>query len=165
MRTFPADKKITRSSTRGVWVYYYNDGARGFGHIGMIVEKKNGSKVRYSQGAINPRTMCVKIVIFRQVAKVEVQHYPPFTSVDFIVPNARLLKIPTAFPEKIEQAVEGYIARNKPYHSFTNNCACFIANSLNAADDVKIQKRFLPCSFYKEVKKFLSRQFQPARSL
>ena len=51
-------------------------------------------------------------------------------------------------PEQIQKAVNQYIADKTSYHVFTNNCADFVNDTLNAAEDVSVWDKTEPKDYF-----------------
>lgn len=115
-----------------IFVYLYKARADGFGHIGMVLKQKDGSYIRYSQAP---------------------KHFAR---------GSEIVGIPTKYLNKIQIAVNQYISSEDNYYNIiTNNCADFVNDSINAADDINVSDETKPIDYYVNlVKKYKGCQIQ-----
>jgi hypothetical protein len=137
-----------------VYVYLYQTRGDGHGHVGMVIEQKSGEFIRYSQAAENPNLQgweirkylinCIKV-------KVRTKTFSKHTNPSGFAKGAKIIRIPTKYPEKIQKAVNEYIAEKGCYNLVTNNCADFVNDTINAADDVSVWDKTIPNSYYQQL--------------
>jgi uncharacterized protein RhaS with RHS repeats len=125
-----------------VWVYNYRTGGRGHGHVGLIMPNNDGTYTRYSQGADDPGAPAWQLALWMRDAEVHKKNIP---SLD--MPGAELVMIPTKHNDQIQEAIDQYIKDNDKYHVVGNNCADFVNDSVNAADDINLPDRTIPNSY------------------
>jgi uncharacterized protein RhaS with RHS repeats len=126
-----------------VWVYDYRSAGSGYGHVGLIMPNDDGTYTRYSQGADNPNAPPWELIVPLHDAVVNKKNIPNLN-----MPGAELVRIPTENNEQIQKAIDDYIKADWPYNVVTNNCADFVNDSLNAADDVNLPDRTKPNSYF-----------------
>lgn len=137
-----------------VYVYLYVAGAGGHGHVGLIIEQKNGIYIRYSQAAENPNLHGwdrYEYLTWLQKVVVRTRIFPKLTPIQSLAPGSKMVRIPTAYPDSIQKAVNQYIADKTHYHVVTNNCADFVNDTINAASDVDVSDRTKPIDYYKQL--------------
>jgi hypothetical protein len=146
-----SDKKFL-----GVYVYIVEmKGGDPYGHVGLILQRKDGTYMRYSQAAANSnlhgfdRWQYLPIVS-QQVAVVR-QHRG--TSVMVLSAGGRAIRIPTEHPEQVQSAVDRYITHKSYYNVVTNDCAEFVNHVLNEAQDIKISGSPYPKHYFSELEK------------
>lgn len=138
-----------------VYAYLYKTRGDGHGHVGMIIEQKSGEFIRYSQAAENPNLQgwerrkyifnCIKV-------KVRIRTFSKHTNTKNIAKGAEIIRILTKYPKKIQKAVNDYIAEKGCYNLITNNCADFVNDTINAADDVSIWDKTIPNEYFEQLK-------------
>jgi RHS repeat-associated protein len=126
-----------------VWVYDYRAAGSGYGHVGLIMPNDNGTYIRYSQGADNPNAPPWQLIIPLHKAVVTTKNLP-----DLNMPGAEIVMLPTKHNSQIQEAIDAYIRADWPYNVVTNNCADFVNDSLNAADDLNLFDRTIPNSYF-----------------
>ena len=97
----------------------------------------DGSYTRYSQGARNTKASVKDLLLWKQDAVVHVKKISS-------LPGGEIVKIPTENNDQIQKAIDKYIKDNDKYHLIGNNCADFVNDNLNAADDVSLPDRTIP---------------------
>lgn len=63
-----------------------------------------------------------------------------------------MIRIPTKYTDSIQQAANEYIADNSYYHLVTNNCADFVNDTINAANDVDVSDKTIPTDYFMQLK-------------
>ena len=138
-----------------VYVYVYKAAADGHGHVGMVLKQKNGSYIRYSQAAENPNLQGWdrwEYLLPAQKVKVRTRIFPKNTNPKSFAGGSSIIGIPTKHLEKIQNAVNAYIrSDNNYYHVVTNNCADFVNDTINAADDIDISDKTIPVDYYNQL--------------
>jgi len=139
-------------SLQEVYVYLTEmAGGDPYGHVGMVIQQKDGSYVRYSQAATNPNLQGWdrwEYLAWWQKVDVRKRTFPKNTTPSYFVPGAKIMRISTTRPEQIQKAVNQYIADKTSYHVFTNNCADFVNDTLNAAEDVSVWDKTEPKDYF-----------------
>lgn len=139
---------------RKVYVYVYVAAAGGHGHVGLIIEQKNGSYIRYSQAAENPNLQGWdrhEYLMWLQKVVVRKTVFPKFTKLKNLAPGSKIVRIPTKYPDSIQKAVDDYIADETHYNLVTNNCADFVNDTINAASDVNVSDKTIPTEYYSQL--------------
>lgn len=139
---------------KAVYVYLYVTGAGGYGHVGLIIEQEDGTYVRYSQAAENPNLHGwdrYEYLAWLQKVVVRTRRFPKSAPIQRLAPGSKMVRIPTAYPDSIQKAVNQYIADKTHYHVVTNNCADFVNDTINAASDVDVSDRTKPIDYYKQL--------------
>ena len=138
-----------------VYVYIVEmAGGDPYGHVGLIVQQPDGSYVRYSQAAANSKLHGIKrLEYFTWLQEVNVRKhsFPKGTGVKTLASGGRIIRIPTEHPDQVQQAVNAYIAERSHYHVITNNCADFVNDVLNAAEDISVSDHTLPKVYFDEL--------------
>lgn len=138
-----------------VYVYLYVTGAGGHGHAGLILEQNDGSYIRYSQAAENANLQGwdrYEYFAWIQKVVVRIRRFPKNTATNLLAPGSKMIQIPTIYPDSIQKAVDQYIADKTYYHVVTNNCADFVNDSINAANDVDVSDKTKPVDYYAHLK-------------
>ena len=129
------------SQMKPLEVYVYIVEMRGgdpWGHAGLIVQQKNGTYIRYSQAAANPNLQgWERWQYFAWQQEVVVRQHRG-TNVRALSAGGRLIRIPTEHPDQVQRGVNNYITDRSHYNLITNNCAEFVNEVLNQADDIWI---------------------------
>jgi hypothetical protein len=134
-----------------VYVYLYVAAADGHGHVGLILEQKDGSYIRYSQAAENPNLQGwerYQYLTWLQKVNVRTKKFSKATPIKSLAPGSKMVQIPTNYPESIQKAVNQYIKDESFYHVVTNNCADFVNDTINAASDVSVSDYTKPIDYY-----------------
>lgn len=143
-------------SFREVYVYLTEmAGGDPYGHVGMVVQQKDGSYVRYSQAARNPNLHgWDRWEYFSWWQRVEVRKktFSKNTKPSQFVPGAKVIRIPTTKPEQVQAAVDQYITDATSYHVITNNCADFVNDVLNTVEDVSVWDKTVPKDYFQGLK-------------
>jgi hypothetical protein len=110
-----------------VYVYLVEmSGGDPWGHVGLILQQKDGTYVRYSQAAKNSNLHGLdrlQYVVEMQPALVR-RH--PGKSVKDLSAGGKVIRIPTEHPEQVQKAVDKYIAHESHYSVIRNDCAEFV---------------------------------------
>ncbi len=122
-----------------VWVYNYRTAGRGYGHGGLIMPNSNGAYTLYSMGAVNPKAPGYELCLCMEDVKV---HTKKMTSLK--MPGAEMVKIPTKHNDQIQKAIDDYMKEKHSYHPVFENCADFVNDALNAADDLDLPDKTKP---------------------
>jgi len=122
-----------------VWVYNYRSGADEWGHVGLIMPNPDGTFTRYSQGADDPEAPIWQLLLWQRDAKVNIKEIPSLN-----MPGAQLVRIPIECNDQIKAAITEYIKDNDKYHVIGNNCADFVNDVLNSADDLNLSDHTIP---------------------
>lgn len=134
-----------------VYVYLYVAAGDGHGHVGLILEQKDGSYIRYSQAAENANLQGwdrYEYFAWMQKVVVRIKKFSKTTPLKSIAPGSKMIQVPTNYPESIQKAVNQYIADESYYHVVTNNCADFVNDTINAASDVNVSDHTKPIDYY-----------------
>lgn len=87
-----------------------------------------------------------------QKIKVRIRHFPKNTNPKAFAGDSSINAIPTKYVQKIQKAVDTYIKSDGNYYNLvTNNCADFVNDTINAADDIDISDRTIPVDYYKQL--------------
>lgn len=143
-------------NTKGVYVYLYVAAAGGHGHVGLVLEQSNGAFIRYSQAAEDPNLQGwdrYEYLTWMQKVVVRQRAFPRGTRPRDFARGSKMVRIPTMYINSIQKAVDEYIADDSAYHLITNNCADFVNDSINAAEDVDVSDRSVPAQYYSELVK------------
>ncbi len=144
------------SDRKQLEVYVYIVKMRGpdpYGHVGLIVQQKDGTYIRYSQAAANPNLHGFdrwQYFAWQQEAVVRLHRG---TSVKTLSAGGRIIRIPTEHPDQVQRAVSNYIADKSHYQVITNNCADFVNDVLNEAQDISIPDKIVPTDYFVELEK------------
>jgi hypothetical protein len=147
-----------KSEKKPLEVYVYIVEMKGgdpFGHVGLILQQKDGKYIRYSQMARNPnlhgsdRWQYLPVVA-QQQAEV---HQTRGTSVKVLSAGGKVIRIPTEHPDQVQKAVENYLSNTSYYNVLTNDCAEFVNHSLNGAQDISVAGQPLPKLYFWELQK------------
>jgi hypothetical protein len=125
------------------------------GHIGLVLQQKDGSYIRYSMQAVNPNLQGadqVQYLIWWQQTVVKKQRFAKGTRPKlFGSSGSDVVRIPTTDAAKIQAAVDEYIKDKPHYHVITNNCADFVNDCVNEAKDVSLWDHTLPKTYFQAV--------------
>jgi hypothetical protein len=136
----------------GVYVYIVKmAGDDPWGHVGLILQQPDRSYIRYSQAADNPNLQGTdrwEYCTWQQDVRVRQVKFARGTDVKTIIKGASIIRIPTKHADKVQKAVTDYIEAKSSYHVITNNCADFVNDALNAADDVSIPDATIPTTYF-----------------
>jgi hypothetical protein len=99
-----------------------------------------------------------------QKVVVWTRRFPKSAQIQSLAPGSKMVRIPTAYPDSIQKAVNQYIADKTHYHVVTNNCADFVNDTINAASDINVSDRTKPLDYYKQLQTISKKPFGP-RSL
>ena len=69
------------------------------------------------------------------------------------MPGAELVKIPTTQNDKVQKAIDDYIKADWPYNVVTNNCADFVNDVSNEADDINLWDKTIPNDYFDQLLK------------
>ena len=140
-----------------VYVYIVEmAGGDPYGHVGLVLQQKNGSYIRYSQAARNPNLQGWnkwEYVTWWQEVDVRQRIFPKGTSVKTLASGGKIIRIPTEHPDQIQNAVNKYISDKSNYHVITNNCADFVNDVLNSADDVSVWDATIPKDYFEKLER------------
>jgi hypothetical protein len=146
-------------NTKPLEVYVYlveMAGGDPYGHAGLILQQPDGSYVRYSQAAANPNLQGLKraeYLLWMQEVNVRTHPFAKGTSLRRMASGGRIIRIPTQHPNQVQRAVDAYIADRSHYHVITNNCAEFVNDALNKAEDISIPDKIEPKDYFAELTK------------
>jgi hypothetical protein len=141
-----SDKKLLE-------VYVYLTTGDRYGHVGLILQQKDGTYMRYSQQAANPNLQGSHrwqyLPIVSQQEAVVRQHRGK--SVKALSVGGRVIRIPTEYPDQVQTAVDNYIANKSYYNLVTNDCAEFVSHALNQAQDISVVGAPLPRVYFHQL--------------
>jgi len=141
------------------WVYNYPEKGRGYGHTGMIMPNDDGTYTRYSQGADDPNAPWYELVVPLHDVVV---HKKEMSSP--CMPGAQMVMIPTEHNDQVQKAINDYIEADWPYNVITNNCADFVNDVANAAEDINLSDRTIPNKYFDQLlKKYGPYKCNPGR--
>lgn len=147
--------KASRPDGFNVYVYVYKAAADGHGHVGLVLKQKDGAYIRYSQAAANPNLQGLdrwEYLVPAQKVNVRIRRFPRNTRPTEFAGGSNIIGIPTKHLGKIQIAVNKYIKdENNYYHLITNNCADFVNDTINVADDVSIDDKTIPVDYYNQL--------------
>lgn len=127
------------------------------GHVGLVMQQRDGAYVRYSMQALNPNLQGadqIQYLVWWQQTIVKKKTFPRGTPPrKFGSSGSSILRIPTTNAKQIQEAVDQYIKDKSSYHVITNNCADFVNDCLNAADDVSVRDDTLPIDYFRDLKR------------
>jgi hypothetical protein len=142
-----------KSDKKPLEVYVYlveMTGGDPFGHVGLILQQKDGTYMRYSQAAANPNLHGFDrwqyLPMVSQQEAVVRQHRGK--CVKALSVGGRVIRIPTEYPDQVQRAVDGYIADKSHYNIITNDCAEFVSHVLNQAKDISVVGAPLPKVYF-----------------
>ena len=130
-------------------------GARGMGHISLAIQREDRGYDVFSQGAINPRLGCCKLLAVKQPAAVDVETFGSHEPAGRVWKKNPKLKIPVENLTRLEAAVRRQTDEAKPYGTLDNNCANFILLALNEATDFNFRNWIIPRLTFRQMKKRL----------
>lgn len=145
-----------KSDRKYLEVYVYIVEMRGgdpYGHVGLILQQRDGTFMRYSQAAANPNLHGVdrwQYFLSQQEAVVR-QHHG--TSAMTLSAGGHLVRIPTEHPDQVQMAVNSYMADKTHYNVLTNNCAEFVNHVLNQAQDISVGTALVPKEYFTELQR------------
>ena len=127
------------------------------GHVGMVLQQPNGSYIRYSMQAVNPNLQGadqIQYLVWWQQTIVKKKPFPRGASPKwFGGGGAKVIRIPTVNAKQVQAAVDEYIKDKSQYHAITNNCADFVNDCLNEADDISLWDHTLPIDYFRELER------------
>jgi hypothetical protein len=137
-----------------VYVYLVEmSGGDPWGHVGLILQQKDGTYIRYSQAAKNSNLHGFKIVEYFVSMQPALVRRHLGKSVKGLSAGGKVIRIPTEHAEKIQKAVDKYIAYESNYNIVTNDCADFVNEVLSEAQDIHIVVCPLPKAYFKELER------------
>jgi len=80
------------------------------------------------------------------------------------MPGAQMVMIPTEHNDQVQKAINDYIEADWPYNVITNNCADFVNDVANAAEDINLSDRTIPNKYFDQLlKKYGPYKCNPGR--
>ena len=140
-----------------VYVYIVEmSGGDPYGHVGLILQQADGTYIRYSQAAANSNlqgTQRWEYLAWMQEVSVRKHVFAKGTPLRTLASGGRIIRIPTEHPDQVQRAVDAYIADRSHYHVITNNCADFVNDVLNAAEDISVWDKTIPKDHFAELRR------------
>lgn len=130
------------------WVYNYPEAGRGYGHIGIIMPNDDGTYTRYSQGADDPDAPWYELIMPLHDAVVNIRKMS-----SPCMAGAKMVKIQTKYNDQVQKAIQDYIEADWPYNAITNNCADFVNDVANAAEDINLSDKTIPNQYFDQLLK------------
>ncbi|KAK3584168.1 hypothetical protein CHS0354_035249 [Potamilus streckersoni] len=112
------DEASAAKTADKLWFYIDEEGARGFGHVGIVFAYSDGSAERFYQSAVNPQDKLWRLVILKQPVKVIRREIQNFRYIYQLIDSKECFCVHTRYGDAVRARVDEYIRKNAPYSTF-----------------------------------------------